>query len=99
MSSAEVVVDDGEVLTGCVVDLEHSINNVLPKAHVTLTWKGERRGKGKDRGERKKRIWGRGHLEGRRVRVADDKKRMRRGGRQLLARQQVCSVTAQKLNI
>jgi len=42
LSSAEVVVDDGEVATGGMVDLEHSIHNVFPKTHTAFTWRGER---------------------------------------------------------
>lgn len=64
LSSAEVVIDNGEVAAGGMVDLEHSIHNVFPETHITLTWRADREKKREKRGQRREKEkvkWGRDH--------------------------------------
>ena len=41
--SAQVVIDDGEVATGGVVDPQQTLNYVPPQTNVPLSWGGEGR--------------------------------------------------------
>ena len=49
--SAQVVIDDGEVATGGVIDPQHTLNYVPPQTNVPLSWGGEGRGRRGGEGE------------------------------------------------
>ena len=46
LSSAKVVINNGEVTAGGMVDIEYLIHNVFPQTHIALTWRGEREKEG-----------------------------------------------------